>query len=334
MKNKIKILFICPGGQTKLNSPSELLAKFINDNYDYIDITIYNQTFNRAPNTAKGYDLVWGDMDGHNVPQIALSLSSKSKIPCYIHAEWIPPYRWEKGWSDYFNEPTNLSQRKKYQLNIDAMKEADLVSLAIDKTPGGFEFIKERTGIIFKNSFVRYPACKKYDFINTTRKNQISTIARANDGKKRIKDTMEAIHLSKSKPIFKIIGGINIKHKDVTVKSMGSFNEDHKVNIFAESKLSVQHWSGIPPAESIQQFCPVVSYDIPYMRELYGDSLIWVEKDNVQSLSETIDYWMTHDEEREEFAKKAFDLFTNNKLGVKLEKYRAELLIEKIKTIL
>ena len=91
MKNKIKILFICPGGQTNLNSPSELLAKFINDNYDYIDITIYNQTFNRAPNTAKGYDLVWGDMDGHNVPQLALSLSSKSKIPCYIHAEWIPP---------------------------------------------------------------------------------------------------------------------------------------------------------------------------------------------------------------------------------------------------
>ena len=33
MERKIKILFICPGGQTNLNSPSENLAKYINLNY-------------------------------------------------------------------------------------------------------------------------------------------------------------------------------------------------------------------------------------------------------------------------------------------------------------
>lgn len=330
----IKILFICPGGQTNLNSPSEILARYIHENYDDIDITMYNQRFNLAPNTADGYDLVWGDMDGNNVPNLSKTLSQKSNVPCYIHGEWIPPYRWEDGWSDYFNEPTQLQHKGRYQANLDSMEEADLVSLAIKSTPGGFDFIKERTGVSFKNSFVRYPACKKYDYINVERKNQIATIARANDGKKRVNDTMEAIHLSNTKPLFKIIGGSSIKYKDVTVESMGSFNEDRKIKIFSESKLSVQHWSGIPPAEAIQQFCPVISYDIPYMRELYGESLIWVEKDNIRELSKTIDYWMTHDEEREEFAKKAFNLFINNKLGVKLEEYRAKLVVENIKKFL
>jgi len=334
MKNKIKILFICPGGQTNLNSPSEILAKYIQENYDDIDIDMYNQNFNPAPNTADGYDLVWGDMDGNNVPFLARALSYKSNIPCYIHGEWIPPYRWEDGWSDCFSEPTQLGHKNYYQQNLNSMKNADLVSLAISSTPGGFDFIKEKTGVSFENSFVRYPACKKYEYINSERKNQIATIARANDGKKRVKETLEAIHLSKTKPSFKIIGGSGIKYKDVIIESMGSFNDDRKVKIFSESKLAVQHWSGIPPAEAIQQFCPVLSYDIPYMRELYGDALIWIEKGNIKSLSEAIDYWLTHDNEREEFAKKAFDLFVNNKIGVKLEQHRAKLVVENIKRLI
>jgi len=334
MSDKIKILFVCPGGQTNLNSPSEILAKYIDDNYDDIDITMYNQTFNHAPSTAEGYDLVWGDMDGAGVPQVAISIAQKTKIPCYIHGEWIPPYRWEEGWEEHFNEKTQLEWKERYKSNLNSMSDADLVSLAIQSTPGGFDFIEEKAGVSFKNKFVRYPACKEYEHFKTDRKNQIATIARANDGKKRVKHTLEAIHLSKTKPEFRIIGGSGINHKDVVVHSMGAFNEDRKVKIFSESKLAVQHWSGIPPAEAIQQFCPVISYDIPYMKELYGDALIWVEKDNIEELSKTIDYWMSHDKEREEFALKAYNLFTNNELGVKLEKYRAELVVKNIKKLL
>lgn len=328
----MKILFICPGGQTYLNSPNENLAKFINDNYDDIDIDIFNQRFRPINNINNKYDLVWGDMDGANVPSLSLHLAKSMKIPCYIHGEWIPPYRFETGWSEYFNEPTRLDLKQNYINNLNAMLEADLVSLAINDTPGGFKYIREKTGYVFKNSFIRYPACKEYNYINLPKKHQIATIARVDDGKKRVRHTLDAIALSKHKPAFKVIGG-NIQHPDVNVSCLGSFNNDDKVKIFAESKLAVQHWSGIPPAEAIQQYCPVISYDIPYMKELYGDSIIWVERDNIKQLAETIDYYLDNDNERILHAKKAYDMFINNMLSVKTLKYEADLVINKIKKI-
>lgn len=330
----IKVLFICPGGQTNLNSPSENLAKFINDNYEDIEIDIFNQNFRPINNVnANKYDIVWGEMDGANVPTIAISLAKKAKKPCYIHGEWVPPYRFEKGWTKYFNEPTQLHRKGYYQKNINAMKQADLVSLALSDTPGGFEWLKKSANVEFKNKFVRYPACKEYDLVEVEKKNQVATIARVNDGKKRVNHNVTALAKLENPPKYKVIGG-KISNKNLDIECLGSFNNDDKVKIFAESKLALQHWSGIPPAEAIQQLCPVISYDIPYMRELYGDALIWVEKDNIEELGKTIKYWLEHDKEREEFAKDVKKRFINGEFNVKLENERAELVVSNIKEIL
>ena len=333
MERKIKILFICPGGQTNLNSPSENLAKYINLNYGNIEIDIFNQTYRPVKNSAIGYDLICGDMDGNNVPSIAIKLSKEANIPCYIHGEWVPPYRFENGWSKYFNEPTNLGHKGRYMQNLKAMQDADVVSLALSSTPGGFEWIKEKTGIDFNNKFVRYPACKEYDIINLPKKNQVATIARVNDGKKRVSRTVEAIAKTETKPKFVVIGG-NISHPNVNIEALGAFNNDDKVKIYAESKLAIQHWSGIPPAESIQQLCPVISFDIPYMKELYGDGLIWVNKDDTDDLASKIDYWLTHDNEREEFAHYSREKLLNGEYGVKLDSKRAELVVQNILNVI
>ena len=333
MERKIKILFICPGGQTNLNSPSENLAKYINLNYGNIEIDIFNQTYRPVKNSAIGYDLIWGDMDGNNVPSIAIKLSKEANIPCYIHGEWVPPYRFENGWSKYFNEPTNLGHKGRYMQNLKAMQDAYVVSLALSSTPGGFEWIKEKTGIDFNNKFVRYPACKEYDIINLPKKNQVATIARVNDGKKRVSRTVEAIANTETKPKFVVIGG-NISHPNVNIEALGAFNNDDKVKIYAESKLAIQHWSGIPPAESIQQLCPVISFDIPYMKELYGDGLIWVNKDDTDDLASKIDYWLTHDNEREEFAHYSREKLLNGEYGVKLDSKRAELVVQNILNVI
>jgi len=330
----IKILFICPGGQTNLNSPSENLAKYINENYDDVEIDIFNQSFRPVNNTdISKYDIVWGEMDGANVPSLALSLAKSKNKPCYIHGEWVPPYRFENGWDGYFNEPTQLSRKGYYQTNINAMKQADLVSLALSDTPGGFEWLKKAAGAEFKNKFVRYPACKEYPLLEIEKKHQVATIARVNDGKKRVMHTVKALAKIENKPTYKVIGG-QVSHKGLDIQCLGAFNNDNKIKIFAESKLAIQHWSGIPPAEAIQQLCPVISYDIPYMRELYGDALIWVKKDDIDDLAKTIDYWLTHDKEREEFAVSVKERFINGEFGVKLEKRRAELVVTKLKEII
>jgi glycosyltransferase involved in cell wall biosynthesis len=329
----IRILFICPGGQSNLNSPSENLAKYIDNNFDDISIDIYNQRFKPVKNiNASEYDVIWGDMDGNNVPSLTLTIAKKYNKPCYIHGEWVPPYRFENGWTKEFNEPTNLGMKNMYLQNIKAMQSADVVSLALSDTPGGFDWLK-KNGFNFKNNFVRYPASKLYPLHNINKKHQVATIARVNDGKKRVQHNISALLKLEDKPTYKVIGG-TITHPNLNIESLGSWNNDDKVKIYSESKLALQHWSGIPPAEAIQQLCPVISYDIPYMRELYSDALIWVEKDNIDDLADKIDYWLSHDKERKEFAINIRDRFLNGEFGVKLEIHRANLVVNNIKKIL
>tara|TARA_B100000927_G_C16449010_1_gene463031 strand:- start:676 stop:1686 length:1011 start_codon:yes stop_codon:yes gene_type:complete len=333
----MKILFLTSGGQSYGESPSEHLAKFIDNNNDDISIDMYSLRFVPVPQDIdlRQYDLVWGDMDGGGSLPKARRLAKKAALPCYLHGEWIPPYRVEEGWEEEFNERTDLTRIHTYLENLEAMKTADLVSLAVGKTAGGFDFIKDKFGIEFDNAFLRYPACPEYLPIEAEKTNSVATIARANDGKKRVDHTIKAIERSNTKPKFVLIGGeIGMTHPTIEIDSKGSWNSYNKVKIFAESKIAVQHWSGIPPAEAIQQKCVVLSYDIPYMRELYGDALIWVEKDNIDALAEAIDKWIWNDDLRQEHAEKAYHMFVNGELGVKTQKDRAELVTKHLRELL
>ena len=284
----MRILFMCPGGQTNGNSPSELLAKEVGSISENVSVEIFNERFN-SYSGQKGFDLVWGDMDGSGVLNKALAAAKKMRVPCYLHGEWIPPYRWEAGWSKEFNEPTKLDMKPIYERNIKAMRQADLVSLALSSTPGGFEWLAER-GVEFENPFVRYPSFKKQDLLTPPLDEvKVCTVARLADGKKRVAHTLKALEASKMRPIFETIGQGSVRSDVIEVRNRGSFNDDRKHQTYASSAIAIQHWSGIPPAEAMMQGTPVISYDIPYMRELYADSLIWVEKDNIEQLSYKID---------------------------------------------
>lgn len=329
----LKILFSTSGGQTKGNSPSQRLAKRIMELYDNVSIDMYSIAFNPMPDNLdfSQYDLIWGEMDSGNHLVEAQHHGEKHGIPTYLHGEWIPPFAIEEGWTEHFGAPTELLKRERYMNNLEAMKRANLVSLALSDTAGGFQWIEDKWGVTFKNAFVRYPACPKYAQLKEARGNSVATIARANAGQKKVAHTLEAIKRSKMKPKFLLIGGDKgMSYEGVDMESLGKFNTDDKVKVFAQSKVAVQHWSGIPPAEAIQQGCVVLSYDMPYMRELYGDALIWVKKDDINALSEAIDYWLTHDEEREIQATKALNLLYGGKCGVKLEDHRANLVMKKI----
>lgn len=330
---RLKILFYTTGGITKGNSPSESLAKRIMELYENVSIDMYSISFNPIPTDLdfSQYDLIWGEMDSGNHLVEAQHYGEKHGIPTYLHGEWIPPYAIEEGWTDYYNTPAQLFKKERYLKNLDAMKRADLVSLSRSDTHGGFKWIEEKWGVNFKNHFVRYPACDKYQPIRRERQNCVATIARAKAGVKRVDYTLEAIKRSKTKPKFLLIGGDKgMSYEGVDMESLGKFNTDDKVEVFSRSKVAVQHYSGIPPAEAIQQGCVVLSYDMPYMRELYGDALIWVKKDDINALSEAIDYWLTHDEEREIHATKALNLLYGGKCGVKLQDHRANLVMKKI----
>lgn len=329
INSRKKILFMCPGGQEKGKSPSELLAKKVGELSSF---DIDDRSF--ADNIDFGkYDLLWGDMDGRYIPQIIANNAKKFNKPCYIHGEWIPPFRYETGWEDTYNEKTDLRFKGYYDQNITAMEYANLVSLGIGSNdPGSFSWIKEKTGIEFKNKFVRLPSYKKYDYIKHDRLYQVATIARVSDGKKRVDQNIKALEMLNNPPEYHLIGGN--KHSDIIkIVNHGIFDNDSKVEIYSKSMLALQHWSGIPPAEAIQQFCPVITYDCKEMRDLYGDALIYVEKDNITALSETIDYYLHNEKERKDKAEKAYAILIGNNCHIRSIDDTAKLLIEKFEAL-
>lgn len=331
----MRILFICPGGQNYLESPSEHLAKEVQERSGW-EVSIWNKSFHKGNpfEDIHKFDLIWGDMDGKDVCSTAVSLAQDFGKKSYIHGEWVPPYRVQEGWSEYFNTPTQLAHKKRYMKNLEAMGRADLVSLALKSTPGGFDWIEETFGISFDNYFVRYPACEEYPLCRKERKYQVATIARADDPKKRVGMTVQALEMLDDPPSFTLLGGKKSSPK-IEVKSLGAWNGPEKVEIFSESLLAIQHWSGIPPAEAIQQMCPVIGFDFPYMRELYVDAMDWVPLNGgVEALSECIRKWLCKTQtERDEYARGVRERFLSGSLGVKPQRYRADLVIEKIKEL-
>lgn len=320
----IKILQIVPGGQNLHQSPSEYLARKMNMMFsDDVEIHTWNILHQGVfIGDFNYFDLIWGEMDGMDVPLIARDIAKKFKKKLYIHGEWIPPFRVME------DEKLGLVQRfgplwldnKQYYLNVmKAMEDADLVSLAV-KYEGGFDWIKKYFGYEYKNKFLRVPACPKYDQINCKREYQVATIAR-DAYLKKVFHTEEAISKINPKPKFKWIGG-HIK-----------YNLPKKVKVFAESLVAVQIWSGIPPAEAIQQYCPVISYDIPEMKFYYGDALVWVKENDIESLKEKIEFYLNNPKQGQEQAEKAYTLFNSGKLAVKYEEERAKLVYEKIKEL-
>lgn len=332
----MKILLLVPGGQTRGTMPSENLGKHINHYYDDIEVEIHNKRFHPPileKNCSK-FDVIWGDMDNGRTMPTAVWLANKWKKKSYVHGEWFPPYRLFPGYGHKYNEKTQLEQRPKYMDNLEAMKKADLVSLSRDTTEGGFDWLEENFGVTFENKFIRRPACPIYETKNWPKENSVATIATYRTGLKRVDHTIQAIAKSKTKPEFHLIGGPEgMTNPEIKMHSYGMWNTEEKIDIYARSKVAVQHFGGIPEAEAIQQMCPVIAYDIKYMRQLYGDALVWVPENDIDALSSAIDEYIKDDELRERHAKNAYEMFMEGTLGVKPEKYRAELVVKNLRSL-
>jgi hypothetical protein len=336
----MNILALVPGGQTKGASPSEILIKEVARqrpdwkiyiiNFTFDDLSIFKYNFSNI-------DLVWSDMDGKEVIQVGALLKKKYGMKFYAHGEWVPPYRVLEGYSERYLTETDLSMRPCYLKMLEAMKQADLVSFGRRSESGGsFNWVKDKFGIEFENAFVRYNYVKRYPFKEVKRKYSVATIARASDPKKRVVDTIKALSLIKPTPEFDIVGAEKdeIKANLIRINCLGKFDSDEKIEIYRNASVAVQHWSGIPPAEAITQFCPVVSYGFETMKHNYGDTLYWAEPDNIMSLAKTILYVLTHPKEVEIKVKESYKKLENSEIKVNYVDVRAKEVISKIEDIL
>lgn len=278
----MNILALVPGGQTKGNSPSEILIKVARQRPDW-NVYLINFTFDDLRLLRSDFskiDLVWSDMDGSSVIEFGAKFKKNYGMKFYAHGEWIPPYRVLEGYGEKYLCGNELDLKSYYMRLLKAMQTADLVSFGRRyNSEGSFGWIKDNFGVEFENAFVRYNYVKRYPYIKYNRKYKVATIARL-DKKKRIEDTVKAIHLLDPSPEFDIIGvekgGILSSY--VKINCLGKFDDDTKIEVYRTALFAVQHWSGIPPAEAMTQYCPVVSYDVGDMRYHYGDTIIWAKK--------------------------------------------------------
>lgn len=337
----MRVLGLVPGGQTLGNSPVELLMKEVARLSGW-NIEIRNLGFEKLPLPMPSfdYDLIWGGMDGGSVPPLSVIIRNECRKrghnpKLYIHGEWIPPYRVQEGWEEKYREFTRLDLKPYYIANMEAMKQADLVSLGLpEDAPGSFDWIEENFGYVYPNRFIRLPYVKRFYALPREPQYKVATIARATDGKKRVRETVDALSRIEPTPQFDIIGAEKGLIPLDWVNCLGIFNDDSKIAIYADSLLSVQHWAGIPPAEAIQQNCPVVSYICKEMVDMYGDALCWVEQGNILELANTIVNLINNPNFAQKQAEKALHLLNTNQLGISYVDVRAKEIIDKIKELL
>jgi glycosyltransferase involved in cell wall biosynthesis len=63
-----------------------------------------------------------------------------------------------------------------------------------------------------------------------------------------------------------------------------------KFKAMDRAKVVVALWSGMVPIESMMVGTPVVSYDTDYMKELFGETLLYGPNNNTDYLATNIDY--------------------------------------------
>ena len=122
---------------------------------------------------------------------------------------------------------------------------------------------------------------------------------------KRIHLIIEALGLLKNPPQYAVIGEGSEKkflkklarRKKIKCKFLGEFSGKKKFRTIQESILGVQIWSGIPPGEELLLHKPCITFDIPYMRELYRDTLYYVPNNDVQDLAKKIQVILNNPQE-------------------------------------
>lgn len=249
----------------------------------------------------KKYDVIYAA--GETTCKAGAKFKELLKIPLYLHAEWVPPFRVgledPRDWGYYDSSKIDIKGYKKYYQKIfQAWLQADRRSLAGRDMVAPLErFLGVKIECDFFYPFVETKITNNLFNKKIKEKYQIVTIARLVSWK-RIHMTIEALSLLNDPPLLVIIGGGKekrflkrlAKKKRVRCKFLGEFSGTKKFRIIQESMFGVQIWSGIPPVEELLMGKPCITFDVPYMRELYGDALEYVPNNDVQALAKKIQF--------------------------------------------
>jgi len=278
------------------------------------------------------YDIVFGAMEYSM--NMATWLGKKLNIPIYNHIEWIPP--WRVGMEDpkdWGYDGTTINKINEMAIQhwspIYIQQAMDWENSTIRSIAGKClkQYLEPWVTKPLKAEIKYYSAdferLKKYETTGIKEKNQIMSTARLVPHK-RIHHIINALSLLKNPPTYKVVGYGNefpalrklAEDLGVKVDFVGPGQNGVKELLIQESMFSINIWAGLPMAESFYYKKPAITYDEHHIREVFGKSPEYVERNNVKALAEKIQFMIDDKKYREEKGQKAYELMMGDKINM------------------
>jgi glycosyltransferase involved in cell wall biosynthesis len=112
--------------------------------------------------------------------------------------------------------------------------------------------------------------------------------------------------VGKSSPMFNMKSSNSIEDN-----TLGYVSDEELVSLYKNASafiyLSYYEGFGIPPLEAMSFGCPVILSDIPVFREIYGESALFVNPDNITEINTTINSILSNNEQRKHMISKGYE---------------------------
>ncbi len=121
-----------------------------------------------------------------------------------------------------------------------------------------------------------------------------------------IRNYVKLYIVGKSSPMFNMKSSHSIEDN-----ALGYVSDEELVSLYKNASafiyLSYYEGFGIPPLEAMSFGCPVILSDIPVFREIYGESALFVDPDNIMEINKTIDLILSNNELREKIILRGYE---------------------------
>jgi len=232
----------------------------------------------------------------------AYDLAKKYNKPYYSHMEWLPEWRIfvssEEEWGmekRLIPYEVKMHYIRTYMYYTQYWLMANVRSLSAKCfNDTAQKFIGLQAPILTK--YLGPDTYKLKEFLSSNtikKKNEITCVARFVPHK-RLHHVIQALKYIKFDGILNLVGyGEEKRFYDMINNEHIKINylpSSEKLKAMSRSKVVVALWSGIVPAEAMYLGTPCITYDSPYMKELYkGTNIVFSPNNNVLELSKNIE---------------------------------------------
>tara|TARA_R110002096_G_scaffold204856_8_gene390523 strand:- start:11968 stop:12993 length:1026 start_codon:yes stop_codon:yes gene_type:complete len=341
----MKVLYITPNGVAN-TSPQIAMAELMENRFERMDLFVPGR--NPFPSVKKDWDVIFTAMEA-TVP-LGYQLSQQLQIPVYSHWEWIPPFRiygysggdnpqnWGYRKEHIAGHHKNISYYNKYKEIIDCAIKSNINSCAGHVCK---KIAQEFSGNKLPNCFIKYPSSPipKDKDRNNEKENYFITVSRLVPNK-RVADLAYAVKKANLETSWVIVGSgpeqtviQNIlKGSRTKVRFYSNINGDKKFSLLSKAKFQISAWHGLPQLEAALVGTATINLEIPYIRELYGDSLVWAK--DTEDLAEQIKMFNSQPKLCTTQAEILYEAAHTNKLNINTLEQGADIIENTLKKII